>query len=33
MPIEFKSFDSFHIGDKASQSKTVTEADVVLFPA
>ena len=31
MPIEFKSFDSFQIGDKASQSKTITEADVVLF--
>ena len=31
MPIEFKPFDSFHVGDTASQSKTITEADVVLF--
>ncbi len=31
MLLEFKSFDSFKIGDKASQSKTITETDVVLF--
>ncbi|MCI5563044.1 MAG: MaoC family dehydratase [Intestinimonas massiliensis] len=31
MAMEFKPFSSFQIGDKASQSKTVTEADVVLF--
>ena len=31
MPIEFNPFDSFHVGDTASQSKTITEADVVLF--
>lgn len=31
MSIEFKAFDSFQVGDKASQSKTITETDVVLF--
>ena len=31
MAIPYKTFDDFQIGDKASQSKTITEADVVLF--
>lgn len=31
MSIEFKPFASFQVGDRASQSKTITEADVVIF--
>lgn len=31
MSFEFKRFETFQIGDKASQSKTITETDVVLF--
>lgn len=31
MSIKCASFEEFHVGDKASHTKTITEADVTLF--